>query len=115
MNNDKRYDSIALQVKAPEDMIIFGKALENDPEIMRKGIQPKIKNAGSDADIFAVNLVRFFDSGEKQKALLFQKVCEENEKLRQKKPLSFTITKLSLVISDNYLSNPDPRIGAFEI
>lgn len=106
--------SIALEAYPSLDILSFAnkvaekiKTAEDYPHV--KGFPPE------NPFKFAINIIRFFrdlEDGEDQN--LIQIVSEINSQLKSE-PVKFNLKKLSLVVSDDTLSNPNPEVRQYLI
>lgn len=106
--------SIALEAFPSKDILKFSNDLANFVKTVDSF--PKVKGfPPNNPQKFTINIIRFFRplSG-KEDILLNNQVQKINQKLKDK-PIKFRLKKLSLVISDDYLSNPNPEIANFNI
>ncbi|OGD57043.1 hypothetical protein A2V71_00320 [Candidatus Berkelbacteria bacterium RBG_13_40_8] len=104
--------SIALEAYLSSDILNF--AYEIKKNIKSIGDFPKVKGFPSEKPKkFAINIIRFLRPLSTQEdQILNERVLELTKKL-QEKPIEFELKRLSLVVSDDYLSNPDPEITKF--
>ncbi|MDH4358371.1 MAG: hypothetical protein OEV37_00265 [Candidatus Berkelbacteria bacterium] len=99
--------SIAFQATLSDKLLIWAKELEKETS------SGKLKYYGRYR--FPVNVIRFFEDPENIEPLLKTRIEEANKSL-EKNPIKFTIKKISLVVSDNYLSiNGSKKIADFKI
>lgn len=110
----KGEDSIALEAYPSKDILKFTNEIANNIKStegfpMVKGFPPE------KPERFAINLVRFFRGlTEDENKLLSLRVANINKKLEER-PIEFKLMSLSLVVSDDYLSNPKPEIVIYNI
>lgn len=110
----KSEKSIALEAYPSQDILNFAERLGDS--IKMKGGFPKVKGFPPEKPKkFAINIIRFFRLLTKKEDEILRKRIEELNKKLNKQPIVFKLKSLSLVVSDDYLSNPNPEIARFDI
>jgi len=106
--------SIALEAYPSQDILNLASKIANNVET-EVGF-PKVKGFPlKKPEKFAINIVRFFrELGGTENQILDERIKELNQQLANE-PINFELKNLSLVISDDYLSNPNPEVVKFNI
>jgi len=106
--------SIALEAYPSQDILSFAEKIKMS--VKTEGDFPKVKGFPPEKpEKFAINIIRFFRKITGTENQIFnERVVELNQQL-ENKPIIFNLKNLSLVISDDYLSNPNPEVANFII
>lgn len=106
--------SIALEAYPSEDILKSANKIVKS--IGQANDFPKVKGFPiENPNKFAINLIRFFRKMSKSEKEIFISRLNKINKELTNNPIIFNINNLSLVISDDYLSNKSPEIIRFNI
>lgn len=106
--------NIALEAFPSEDILNF--IYRFAKEIKKESNFTYVKGFPPEKPIkFPINIVHFFRPLSEQEKQTFNKKKEEINRKLMEEPLEFELKKFSLVISDDYLSNPNPEIANFYV
>jgi len=110
----KNEKSVAVEAFPSQDILKF--ASDIAVSVKTGDGFPKVKGLPPEKpEKFAINIIRFFRQlSVRENQVLDERVSELTKGL-EKKPIEFELKKLSLVVSDDYLSNPNPEIKNFNI
>ncbi len=106
--------SIAIEAYPSPDIIQFAKSVAN--KIKTRRDYPRVKGFPPENPYkFAINAMRFLrDLEKKEENNMIKIVSVINDRLKAE-PLKFDLKTLSLVVSDDFLSNPNPTIKQYYI